>query len=178
MIAMSDVALGFRVHSGWAAMVAVARQGRAFEVIDRRIVTVIDDKMAGAKQPFHYVEEMDLRTAETHLARCAKIADRMARDALQAAARGRDIVSASILTASGRPLPALYRILASHALIHAAEGEFFRDVFRRALTNAGISAVDIRERDVTAAASLRRPPNPPWAQDQKLAAYAACRLLL
>ena len=179
---MLQAALGFRAHSGWAALVAVAGSPHAIEVIERRIITVIDPAAAGARQPYHYVEHRDVRAAEEHLAKCAAVADRLAAEGLRGAVagltrRGHRVAGAALLLASGRPLPSLDRILASHALIHTAEGEFFRDVFRRACEHLRIPLAAIRERDLVPAEGLRRPPDPPWAQDQKLAAFAACRIL-
>ena len=44
---------GFRAHSGWAAMVAVAGTILAPLVIERRRVVIADPSMAGSKQPYH-----------------------------------------------------------------------------------------------------------------------------
>ena len=96
---------------------------------------------------------------------------------------------AGLLLASGRPLPALEKILASHALVHAAEGEIYRDVLRHAIGGGRLRAVEVAERDLDdhAARVLRRPADdltrrvagwgkalgPPWTQDQKRAALVA-----
>src|SRR5260370_1369154 len=149
----------------------------AIDVIDRRIVTVMDHEMKGAKQPYHHVEAMELHAAEKHLAKCAAIADRMALEAVgglvrELTNRGYQTVGAAVLLASGRPLPDLAKILASHALIHTAEGEFFRDIFRRACDGRGIAVTAMRERDVDEAPALRRPAGPPCTQAQKLAGFA------
>ena len=95
--------------------------------------------------------------------------------------------------AAGRPLPALADILSSHALIHTAEGEFFRRCLREACEGQGIAVTGIRERDLDARANavfgaaaartqqriaaLGRSLGPPWTQDQKIAALAAWILL-
>ena len=64
---MKPAAIGVRVHSGWGAVVAVAGQNGAEEIIERRKVIIIDAKRRGAAQPYHYVEEMELPAAERHL---------------------------------------------------------------------------------------------------------------
>jgi hypothetical protein len=85
-------------------------------------------------------------------------------------------------------LPALPNILASHALIHAAEGEFFRKAVREACEHCRIPVVGIRERELgehanatfgKAAARLRqlisslgKTVGSPWTQDEKTAALA------
>ena len=87
-----------------------------------------------------------------------------------------------------RPLPRLESILASHALIHAADGELFRDALAHAMERSGLSVTRVREKELfdraarefrTAAEVLRRrvdetgrPIGPPWTQDQKLASLA------
>jgi hypothetical protein len=86
-------------------------------------------------------------------------------------------------------LPELESILASHALIHTAEGELFRDALRAASRGCGLPLTTIKERELfqQAAADLHLPAErierhvaamgkgigPPWRQDQKFAAVAA-----
>jgi hypothetical protein len=95
--------------------------------------------------------------------------------------------------ASGRPLPSLSNFFASHALIHTAEGEFFRNAVRKACEHLKISVTAIRERErderaKTAfgnaasrvqrrIASLGSSIGPPWTKDHKTAALAASMIL-
>jgi phosphoserine phosphatase len=99
------------------------------------------------------------------------------------------VTGARLLLASGRPLGKLESILASHALIHAAEGEFFRQALRDASQLCSVPISGTREREALQRGSeiLRLPVNelenrlaglgrvlgPPWRQDEKLAALAA-----
>jgi hypothetical protein len=99
------------------------------------------------------------------------------------------VVGAAVLLASGRPLPPLPKILASHALTHAAEGEFFRAAFRNACEALNISVAGFRERDLEErfdstfgkvaartsrqVSNLGRTAGPPWTRDQKSATLAA-----
>src|SRR5262249_7333017 len=93
-----------------------------------------------------------------------------------------------ILTASGRALPGLEQVLASHALIHSAEGEFYRDAVCTACETQGIPVQRVRERDLEAAtealpvtravrverlAAWGRLVGSPWRQDEKMAALGA-----
>jgi hypothetical protein len=195
---MKPAAIGVRVHSGWGALIAVAGQNRAKEIIERQKVTVIDAKKPGAVQPYHYVEEMKRPAAERHLTQCAIDSKRMAREALdhissELLKRGYSLAGAAILLSSARPLPNLDAILGSHALIHTAEGEFFRQAFRHAFESLGLPVTGIRERDLeehaaktfgrSAAAIQRhldtmgRSLGPPWTKDQKIAALAAAIVL-
>src|SRR5581483_9469088 len=101
-----------------------------------------------------------------------------------------DIGACGILLASGRPLPDLAAILASHALIHTAEGECFRDAIRQTSRERGLHVREVKERDlygVCLAAELRRSRadldrvltawgkqiGSPWRQDEKFAALVA-----
>lgn len=195
---MKPAAMGIRVHSGWGALVILSGQPGAEEVVDRRKLTIIDSNAPGVIQPYHYVEEMELRAAERHLNQCAADSRRLAVEALSGIAkelRERDFLlgGAVILLSSARPLPDLDEILSSHALIHTAEGEFFRHAFRQALERLEIPVVGIRERELQQSAKqafgksaakvqqridgMGRVLGPPWTQDEKFAALAAAIVL-
>jgi hypothetical protein len=195
---MKPAAIGVRVHSGWGALVAVAGQNGAEEIIERRKVVIIDAKKQGVAQPYHYVEEMELPAAERHVSQCAIDSKHLAREALEHISsellkRGYSLAGAAILLSSARPLPGLDEILTSHALIHTAEGEFFRQAFRHAFENLEVPVIGIRERELDEcaqkafgklAAQIRKNINgmgrilgPPWTQDEKTAALAAAIVL-
>ena len=132
---MQRSAIGIRVHSGWGALVAVAGNGAGIQVIDRRRVEIIDPRKPGVAQPFHFAERLEISKAQEHVTRCAAASKSLALSALREVVRqlqtqGYEAVGIAILLSSGRPLPAFEKILAAHALIHAAEGEFFRQAFR------------------------------------------------
>ena len=149
---MQRACLGFRVHSGWGALVAVSYHSGAWQVLDRRRISVVDRKIAGHAQPYHFAREQPLPQAEKHLIRCAVASLRLAQSALSELvgqlSRDYRVTGAAMLLASGRPLPDLDRILASHPLIHTAEGEFFRQAFSEATEALGIPVTRIRERDL------------------------------
>jgi hypothetical protein len=189
-----DVALGLRAHSGWAALVALAADGPSLEVVDRRRVEMTDPRRPRSKQPYHEAEDLPLEKATSLIDRYSRNAHELARHALKdvvADLRGRGyrLVGSGLLLASGRALPKLETILASHALIHTADGEHFRDALARASEDNGLPVTRIAERDLLAraeaalaqpaarlqstVASLGRGLGPPWTQDQKLAALAA-----
>jgi hypothetical protein len=191
---MKRAAIGVRVHSGWGALVAVAGDPPEIEIIDRRRVAVIDPKMPGAKQPYHFVRECDVPQAREHLAQCAKLAVKLACESIRSILGelhgiGYRVEVSAILLASGRALPPLAEILASHPMLHTAEGEFFRQAFRSACEKLDVPVAGIRERelDERASAALGKAAvhqrrriaeagkaiGPPWTSDQKLAALAA-----
>jgi hypothetical protein len=195
---MKRAALGFRMHSGWGVLVALAGDAKTLEVIDRRRIVTIDPKIPGAKQPYHFVETFELAQAREHLQKCATSSERLTRAAVEQLVRelqARDfqIVGAAVILASGRVLPPLQKILAAHPLLHTAEGEFFREAARKACERLKIPVTGIRERDLDERAaavfanSASRVQNdisnagkilgPPWTKDHKTSALAAAILL-
>jgi hypothetical protein len=196
-IDMKDAALGFRMHSGWGAVVAVSNDG-VLEVNDRRHIALTESSTPGSKQPYHHVENFALPAAEEYLAKSSAISGRLAATAIreilvQLRSKGFGVKGSVILTASGRALPSLEKVLSSHALIHAAEGEFFRNIVFNACQEAGLYVTRLPEREVEERATnafgrkanhvklriseLGKLLGPPWTQDEKLAALAAALVL-
>jgi hypothetical protein len=191
---MKRAALGFRMHSGWGVLVAVSADAGAIEVVDRRRIVVIDSEVPGASQPYHYAAELQAPDYKKYLADCGALAESMALAAVADTIReltGRQyrVAASAILMAAGRDLPLLPQILASHPLIHTAEGQFFRDAVRKACERLKIPVTAIRERDLAkhaqeicgaaAGRAQRRIAQlgsflgPPWTADHKAAALAA-----
>ena len=195
---MKLAAIGVRMHSGWGALVAVSNSAGSVEVIERRRVSIINPGTPGAKQPYHFAESLELPEAEKFLGSCSAASKRLAlaavRDVIDEL-RGRQyrVVGSAVLLASGRPLPPLSKILASHALIHAAEGEFFREAFSKACEELDLSVTGFRERNLDECvqttfgkaatrmeqqiSTLGRSLGPPWTKDQKTAAVAGLIVL-
>ena len=108
--------------------------------------------------------------------------------------KGYEVAGCVNLRASGRPLTTLAATLASHALIHTAEGEFFRAALAHASAGCGLTLRELKERELfeCAARELNLSPaeleqilkdwgkllGPPWRQDQKYAALAGWLALL
>lgn len=182
------------MHSGWGAVVAVAGGADGLQVIDRRRIVVTDAKTPGMNQPYHFAKNLGLPEGEKHLERCTGVSERLALVALreiaqELEARDYGVKNCAVVMASGRTLPSLSEILVSHAMIHTAEGEFFRRCARKAAGKLGINVAGIRERDLAERAKtvfgraatpmLRKIANlgkmlgPPWTADQKSAALAA-----
>jgi len=188
-------ALGFRAHSGWAVVVAVTASPVNGVVLARRRIEIAYAGIPGSKQPFHAVAALDdLSAAEVliHQRResSTELATRAVREVIAELAKaGHAVACSSIILAAGRPLPNLAAILKSHALIHTAEGEFFRDVLQRANEDCGLPVMKLRARDVwdrgsetfsVPSAALQkqivqvgRAIGPPWREDHQLASLAA-----
>ncbi len=193
-----DAALGLRVHSGWAVMVAVAGSRRAPEVIERRRIEMVESDTMKARQPYHAAAEIEFQAAarliERSASRASRLAVRAIGDAMSALqSKGYTVGCCTVLSASGRPLPELRAILASHAMIHAAEGELYRRALADAGGKCGLRVVQQSERALVndAAAELKVPTGEllrratemgrnvgrPWRLDEKHATLAAWMLL-
>ncbi|HEV8037550.1 MAG TPA: hypothetical protein VGP62_01720 [Bryobacteraceae bacterium] len=191
---IKKAAIGLRAHSGWAALVALAGPANSPEVIARRRIEIADPGIRGSKQPYHAAEPMEFSDAKAYLDRCVESTRRLAGEALQAAMDGlrdrrAEASGCGIILGSGRALPGLESILKSHALIHTAEGEFFRNALVEACGHCGLAVLGVKEKELfergsahfhTTVAELQRsvqemgkPLGPPWTQDQKYAALAA-----
>ena len=190
----ASAALGFRAHSGWTAAVAVGGSPDSPVVLDRRRIETSDAAIHGSRQPFHAAEPLSFEKAEALIRQCRESSTLLATRAVtamvaQLTQNGHAVVGAGILFASGRPLPDLAAILRSHALIHTAEGEFFREVLVHASEHCSLPVTKIKEREIWERGTmvLRRPSadlqqlidglgkslGPPWRQDEKLASMAA-----
>jgi hypothetical protein len=190
---MTDAALGMRAHSGWATLAVIAGPVRAPAVIERGRIDLVDSGVPGARQPYH-AAAMEPGEAAAIVRRCTEEAERLALQALRATikrlrAAGHDVVGCAILAGSGRPLTTLAQILASHALIHTAEGELFRNALRHAGERCELLITEVREHELYERAALQlglsgdelrermtefgRTIGPPWRQDEKNAALAA-----
>ena len=191
-----QLALGLRAHSGWAAAVALTAPAAQPSVIRRFRLELADHRIPGSVQPYHAASKMPSTDAERHISRCRAATAALARQAIEHSLNeltDYQVSGACVLLASGRPLPDLSRILTSHALIHTAEGEFYRTALREACETFGLRVAAIRERDLaleasrvlnrsaedlqSAVAGFGRVLGPPWRQDEKLSALAAWLLL-
>ncbi len=168
---MKQVALGFRVHTGWAALVVVEApvpEAPAFV--------------------YHAASKLPLKSAEQLVQECTALARTRAKESLAAVVgelrnRGYEVFASGVIGAK-RPLAlSLETILRTHSMIHAAEGELFRaaimsasevlkvpvitvpagELYARVATTLGSSADEIRQR----LNEGRRSVGKPWAQDQK-----------
>ena len=190
--------LAFAPHSGWAAVVAIGGTPARPVVLARERLELTDETLAGAKQPYHAIEALPLTAARARLAAFRESAGALAGlgvSALMGTARtaGIEPVAAGILDSSGRDPGALEAILASHALIHTADGNHFREALAAACAAQGLPCVRFRQRELAgeagralkrtpqaltaAVARLGREAGTPWGADQKSAALLAWLLL-
>ena len=190
--------LGFAPHSGWAAVVVIGGTRARPLVLARERLELADESLAGAKQPYHAIEGLSLAAAAARLGAFKSSAASLAIAGIRtlvetARAAGVEPAGAGILDSSGRAGGTLEAILASHALIHTADGNHFREALAAACAALKLPATRIRQRDLPgeAARALKRAPKaltatvmqlgrttgPPWGADQKGAALIAWTLL-
>jgi hypothetical protein len=191
---VKQAAVGFRVHSGWAAMVVVCVERGEPVVLARKRVQLVETYTYAFRQPYHTAEKMPLVEARAFVARMRAEARRLAYRAIREVQSelqeaGMKLARCGLLLASGRPLPALEKIVASHALIHTADGELFREALLHASGRCGLCEFAIREKGLLERAGkvLREKPEElmrrvtalgksvgaPWSQDEKFATIAA-----
>ncbi len=187
-------ALGLQMHSGWGVLVAVSWEHGSIEVLARQRIVTVNPGTPGAHQPYHHVARSEFPDPDKYLADRAEASIILAEKAIERevkalAGNQYQVAGAAVLWASGRPLPCLAKILASHPLRHTAEGEFFRQTAREACERLQIGVSVIRERELEeraraafgkaaseveqSIAGLGSLLGPPWTRDHKAAALAA-----
>lgn len=197
--ANDTAAIGFSPHSGWAAMVVLGGSAAAPELLARSRVQLIDDHDPESKQPYHAVEFLCVEEATGRLDGYLAVAIRRAYDCIRAQfeqlkGRGIAVRSVGIIDSSSRKQVSLPSILASHALIHAADGDHFRNALFVAAEQCRLQACRIPASGLEehACRCLRLPVDrmletvknlgvgqgPPWGADQKKAALLAWTLLV
>jgi hypothetical protein len=190
--------MGVAPHSGWAALVVLGRADAGLRVLVRSRAELTDPRSPESRQPYHAVEPLAVEEAARRLDGYRAMAEDMAWVAVQAATadlagRGYRLTAVGVLESSGAKGGSLASILASHALIHTADGEHFRQAMVAAAQRSHVPVSRVRTRDleVQAETRLHRPVarlreavtelgvqvGPPWGADQKTAALLAWLLL-
>jgi hypothetical protein len=159
---------------------------------------VILHRPAGSKQPYHAVESMNTEAAAARLDEYMAVSVRLALASILSESEklkglGLRLGAVGILDSSGRKYVGLSSILASHALIHGADGDHFRNALSSAAEQHGLRVCRVPARGVEthAAEHLKQPVDrlldavnqlgrvagPPWGADQKKAALLTWSLL-
>ncbi len=197
-MASLTAAMGFASHSGWAAMVVLGKSAAGLQVLARSRVELIDGHDPESKQPYHAVEMVCVEEAMGRLDGYMAVAKSMAYQSIQSKREdlkvmGYRLRSVGILESAARKPGSLASILASHAAIHAADGNHFRNALAAAAEQDGLAVYRIQSRALEgeAAAALRQPiqklrdavaalshqVGSPWGADQKQAALLAWLIL-
>ena len=189
------VALGWKAHSGWAALVVVGGAPHAPVVVERARVSLVPEGGAEwAKQPYHAAEGLDPDDARAVVARGIASAQQLSEAALRSAcercdAAGHVLCGCAVLVGTGMPAWTTDEVLAVHFRMHKAEGELFRDALVAGARACGVALTTLPDKtaldaaaqalatpraklDATLAA-LGKTAGAPWGKDQKEAAAAA-----
>jgi hypothetical protein len=175
-------------------MVAVSLEKGLPVVLEKRKLLLIKTFSYTFRQPYHTAEKMPLNEAAEFVRGVESESRELALAGIRSLQKELEkldykVCGCALLLASGRALPEFEKILASHALIHTADGELFRDSIRHSCGRAKVSLTTIKERDLlaTAAGRMKKRPQflnrhvgalgkslgPPWTADEKMATLAA-----
>ena len=187
-------ALGFRAHTGWAALVVVAGGLTRPVVVSRGRAELGDPSGRIRRAVYHAARALEPAGAAALVEAAEQIAAEQAAAAFERTlreAREEDAVvrSCAVVVGASDREPPLESILASHALVHAAEGRLYQRALLQGAEARGLDTVAVPERSIWEEGEaalgvaadelrqwvdqLRREVGPPWARDQKLAALAA-----
>jgi hypothetical protein len=186
-------AVGCRAHTGWAALVVVAGGVPRPEVLLRTRVELRDPEGHVPRNPYHAARGLEPAAAAELVEAAERIAAEQAAVAVERTVRearetGAVVDSCSVVVGATAGAPRLESILASHALVHAAEGRLYQRALLQGAESLGLAAVAVPKRSIWEEGEgalgvaqdelrhsidqLRRELGPPWAEDQKLAALA------
>lgn len=189
---MAPAALGFKHHTGWAIAVAVTGNGKDLQVLDRRRIELIDPSLI--RFAYHAVQDAPLKQAaksiteiEASALACATSEIKTLVESLKADGH---VVRGVGMAAKTAKLPdALEKILSSHALLHAAEGDLYREALAEAAASSGFPVARFPPKEIygdaaaqlgTSEATLRelltrtgKTIGRPWTADHREAVLAA-----
>ena len=187
-----NVALGLRVHSGWAALAVVGRHNGDIVIVERRRIELVENEWQ--KQPYHAAENLKRDAGRNLVKHGITVARRNALREIRAAVkrerqRENEVTACAVLVADPMPAWSTEEILAVHFRMHKAEGALFRDALIRAAKACRLAVVAIPEKQLAEQAvnvlktrandlsetisTLGKSVGPPWGKDQKEATVAA-----
>ena len=191
---VAQIALGFRVKSGWAAAVVLGGPSSAPTILEARRVELSDPDTPATVQPYHEAVG-EAQTNQPTVARLIRLieqcTERNLTDLLQRhrGSEARVVGAAVVGTSTTDPAS----IANPHIRAHAQEGRLFRTVVAEALTRCGVKNRFMLEQGLQAEAvrTLKKPAaalkselaamgrmvGGPWRSDQKSAALGAWLVL-
>jgi len=189
-----DIGAGFAIHTGWAAAVLVAGDAHEPVLVDRRRVTLCPSSLP--RQVYHAAQDLPPAKAALLVREVHEAVDTltdMVIDELAGIAEPHGKLVAVGVTGFPRDVPVLEKVLASHALLHLAEGELYRGAICDAATDRGLTLVPIHPKHGIheTAQALGAAPEPfakrlrdlrsevgaPWQADHRIATAAALAAL-
>lgn len=182
----TTIGLGWRVHSWWAVVVAVSGTAASSVIVHRERVTLLDD--ASVREPYHAAVALPLDDAPAFIKSIEKAAAAAAVETIRGFVSSLGHVAAVGVVGGNRRLPTeLPRILAKHALLHAADRALFEQAVIQGATGAGLPVTTIPATGTLfdhasqvlgfalepSLAALGKSIGPPWQKDHKEATAAA-----
>jgi hypothetical protein len=184
-----ELALGCAPHTGWAVVVLVAGDARQPVVLDRRRVVLCPEDHH--RQIYHHAQALPIAKAAAAVRQVERAVEAQTTGAVEelakAAAEHGELVAVGIV---GRPreVPPLEQVLASHSLLHLAEGELYRGALDEAARWQGLQVAMAPPKHTVAevAAAIGTPAGPfaerltalraelgaPWQADHRAATAA------
>jgi hypothetical protein len=185
-----NAALGFRVKSGWPAVVLLTGSTGSPQVRDSRLLDLSDPRLAETRQPYHAAMgkvETDTRTVNRRVRVVRSIAQQSISTLFAGYRQKGYRIRRATLVVGSQVYPA--SIANPHIRAHASEGQLFRSALEEALEGYRIRTAVLIERDIYAKAAVQlkkssdqlrhliqtfgRFTKGPWRAEQKLAALAA-----
>jgi len=193
MIKAQTVGLGFRMKSGWAAVVLLTRPAHSAQLLDVGRVELYDPRLPETRQPYHAAMGK-LETDSTKLDRREHVVRCLAQQSLATLLVGYRQdgyrIKRAALVVGSQIDPST--VANPHIRAHALEGRLFRSAVAETLQDHEIRTEVLLERDAYAcvAARLKQSRDDvkralqglgrsapakdgPWRAEQKLAALAA-----
>lgn len=184
-------ALGFRVKSGWAMAVLLARPASEPKLVRCQAILLSDPKIPQSKQPYHAALELPEKEGKALSKKLGKIVADAAKKSVselvnQGIAEGYSVNGAGLVVGSLVDPATLHN---EHIRAHGLEGQLFRTALEAALGEQGIPCKVLLEKTayMTASSALRKSPaeakreivclgesqEGSWRAEEKLAALAA-----
>jgi hypothetical protein len=168
------------LYSRTGSAVAVALDDGA-ALVGRWALDLTEDRVP--RQAYHVAADLPPAEAEALVRRCIDTVTRVAARRLAGIVAEVGPVDAVGVVVGDRPVPdSVAVIVAAHPLMHAAEGQLYRDALLDAAAALGIPAVGLARQEATArlagalagrVRALGAAAGPPWRKEQKLAVAAA-----
>ena len=197
MTKSQTAALGFRVKSGWAAVVLLTGTVRSPQPSDIGRIELCDPQRPETRQPYHAAMG-ELETDSARLNRRERVVRGISQESLtrllNCYRQKRFQISRAALVVGSQIDPA--RIANPHIRAHVLEGRLFRSVIEQVLHDHEIRTELLLERDTYASVAARLTQSSddleqairdfglsaaakggPWRAEQKLAALAALFVL-
>ncbi len=193
VIKTQTAALGFRVKSGWAAVVLLTDTAHSPQLADVSRIELCDPRLPETRQPYHAAMGK-LETDPIKVEHRERVVRSISQQSLTRLLKGYQQkgfrIRCAVLVVGSQVDPA--NIANPHIRAHALEGQLFRSAMERTLQDHKVRTDVLLERDAypSVAARLRQSSHDvkrtiqdlgrsapakrgPWRAEQKLAAVAA-----